>query len=82
MGDANLCALAWDDVDYGRSNLSSIVQDFLLGESFFQLVKQLTRSETVRGGAVSTSCIDHVYTNAPNKCDVPRILPAGDSDLS
>ena len=80
MGDANLCAIAWNEPDYDKRNLSSIIQDFLLEESFFQLVKQHTRSETARGGGVSSSCLDHMYTNAPNKCDTPKVVSAGDSD--
>ena len=80
MGDANLCALAWDDPDYDKKNLSEIIQDFLLEESFFQLVKGYTRSEVVRGGNVSTSCLDHVYSNTPHKCDTPVPMAAGDSD--
>ena len=80
MGDANLCALTWDDQNYDKSNLASMVQDFLLEESFFQLIKQYTRSEKVRGGTVSRSCLDHVYTNAPGKCDTPKVESAGDSD--
>ena len=57
-----------------------MVQDFLLEESFFQLIKQYTHSEKVRGGTVSRSCLDHVYTNAPGKCDTPKVESAGDSD--
>ena len=80
MGDANLCAHSWDDEDYNLKNLSSTIQDFLLEESFFQLVKKFTRSEIVRGNVISSSCIDHVYSNSPSKCDTPRVEAAGDSD--
>ena len=80
MGDANLCALSWDDDNYNHRNLSSVVQDFLLEESFFQLIKQYTRSEFVRGNVVSSSCIDHIYSNTPAKCDTPIVEAAGDSD--
>ena len=80
MGDANLCALNWDDENYNLKSLASVVQDFLLEESFFQLVKQFTRSEIVRGNNISSSCIDHVYCNSPSKCNTPRVEAAGDSD--
>ena len=80
MGDANLCALSWDDDNYNLRNLSSLVQDFLLEESFFQLIKQYKRSELVRGNVVSSSCIDHIYSNTPAKCDTPIVEAAGDSD--
>ena len=80
LGDANLCAYRWNDDDYNLKNLSNIVHDFLLEESFFQLVKDYTRSEFFRGNIVSRSCIDHVYSNTPLKCDSPRVDTAGDSD--
>lgn len=80
MGDANLCALTWDDDNYNLKSLANAVQEFLLEESFFQLVKQFTRSEVVRGNNISSSCIDHVYSNAPNKSNTPRVEAAGDSD--
>ena len=43
------------------------------------LVTKFTRSERVRGG-ISQSCLDHIYTNTPGKCDTPVVGSAGDSD--
>ena len=81
MGDANLCALAWHDNDYEASKkvLANWVQEHLLEESSYQIVEDFTRSEMTRNG-ISKSCIDHVYTNAPGKCDKPLVVAAGDSD--
>ena len=60
--------------------LSTIICDFLLKESFFQLVKVFTRSEVSHGNIVSSSCLDHVYSNTRNKCSIPLVDAAGDSD--
>ena len=81
MGDANLCALSWNSSDFDASNkvLANYVQEHLLEESSHQIVKNYTRSETTRSG-ISRSCLDHVYTNVPSKCDTPSVKSAGDSD--
>ena len=81
LGDANLCALSWDDNNFEASKkaLANLVQEHLLEESSYQIVKDFTRSEMTRTG-ISRSCIDHVYTNAPIKCDKPKVESAGDSD--
>ena len=81
MGDANLCSLKWNDNDYDSSKkvLASLIQDQLLEESCHQIVEGFTRSELVNGAVVQSS-IDHIYTNAPNKCSKPILEAAGDSD--
>ena len=80
-GDANLCAFAWNENDFDSSKkiLANMIQDQLLENSSVQIVQDFTRSE-LYGGTVSQSCIDHVYTNCPSKCDKPRVESAGDSD--
>ena len=67
LGDANLCSLKWNDSDYQLKEHAEMVQTFLLETETSQLVKQFTRSEFVKGGKVSRSCIDHCYSNAPGK---------------
>ena len=81
LGDSNLCALSWNNNDYeaNKKVLANLIQDHLLEESAYQLVEQHTRSEMTRNG-VASSCLDHVYTNSPTKCDKPRVQCAGDSD--
>ena len=80
LGDANLCAFKWSDEDYHLSNLSSMVHDFMLNTACTQLVNKYTRSEVVRGGIISKSCIDHCYTNVPDKVSSPEVLVVGNSD--
>ena len=65
LGDANLCAMRWNDRDYYLKEQADIVQTFLLETDSSQLVKSFTRSELVQGGLVSRSCIDHIYSNSP-----------------
>ena len=50
MGDSNLDAKKWNDSDYDASlkSLGSVVQEHLLEESSYQLVKDFTRSEISR----------------------------------
>ena len=45
-----------------------------------QLVKGFTRSEVVQGGKIARSCIDHCYTNAPDKVSTPELVAVGNSD--
>ena len=64
LGDANLCAVKWNDADYDASRkvLSTMVQEHLLEESTYQIVKGFTRSELVNNSVLRSS-IDQVYTN-------------------
>ena len=80
LGDANLCSMKWNDDDYYLPEQSTMVQSFLLDTSCTQLIKSFTRSEIVQGGALSRSCIDHCYTNVPEKMSNPEVVAVGDSD--
>ena len=39
-----------------------------------------TRNQTIANGAISRSCIDHISTNTADKCSVPVVTSAGNSD--
>ena len=80
LGDANLCAMKWNDTNYQFKEHAEMVQTFLLETETSQLVKQFTRSELARGGVVSRSIIDHCYTNAPGKVSHPEVVAVGSSD--
>ena len=82
LGDANLCALSWCNPDYptNRKELSDLVKQFFISESFTQLVSVYTRSQKSCNGNISQSCLDHIATNVPGKCEVPVVSAAGDSD--
>ena len=80
MGDANLCALRWMDEDYEQKTLSDMVHEFLMESSCSQLVKENTRSEVIQGNIVSKTCIDHCYTNTPEKVSKPEVISVGTSD--
>ena len=80
LGDANLCAMKWNDSNYQLKEHAEMVQTFLLETESSQLVKQYTRSEFVRGGAVSRSCIDHCCTNVHGKISPPEVIAVGSSD--
>ena len=45
-----------------------------------QMIKENTRSELIQGGRVSSSCIDHCYTNTPDKISEPKLQTVGTSD--
>ena len=47
LGDANLCALTWNDPDFPsqRKELAEVIKEFFINESFCQLVNQFTRSQ-------------------------------------
>ena len=79
LGDANLCALSWNDPDYRHKNLASQVQSFCLEENCHQLVNGFTRIQSY-GNTVQQSCLDHITTNVPDKCSIPEISAGGMSD--
>ena len=76
LGDANLCALTWNETDYKLKDLSNEVQMFNLRESCFQLVNKYTRVQKV-GNTLQRSCLDHVSTNTPDKCNIPEVFTYG-----
>ena len=78
-GDANLCALSWNVPNFRYKELSDEVLNFLLGESCFQLVNKHTRVINVSGN-FQKSCLDHVTTNIPEKCNIPEVFNEGSSD--
>ena len=80
LGDANLCSNKWYEDDYNHHEQAAAVQSFLIDSASTQLVKDFTRSEIVQGGVLSRSCIDHCYTNVPEKMSTPEVLAVGDSD--
>ena len=49
LGDANLCALSWNDQNVRYKELSEEVINFHLEESCFQLVNKPTRVQSVEG---------------------------------
>ena len=79
LGDANLCAIKWNNASYQYKSLSDITQDFLLETSSFQQVREYTRSELSCNGLVR-SCIDHCYTDVKEKITGPFVEAVGDSD--
>merc|ERR1712055_760570 len=52
LGDANLCAVKWNDDSYYLKDQAEMVQTFLLETGSSQVVKKYTRSEIVRGGVL------------------------------
>ena len=79
LGDANLCALSWNNPDYRHKILANQVKTFNLEENCHQLVRGITRIQAY-GNTVQQSCIDHITTNVPDKCSNPEISAGGSSD--
>ena len=79
LGDANLCAKKWELDDYHDKELADMVRHFLLTYDLSQTVSDYTRSEIGRGGNVVKSCIDHCYSNSPEKITTD-VAHVGDSD--
>ena len=57
LGDANLCALSWNENNFRHKDLSNEVQTFLLRETCSQLVNKYTRVQKV-GNTIQRSCLD------------------------
>ena len=79
LGDANICCFKWNSESFQHKSLAENLQDFLLQTSSFQVVKDYTRSEVGNNG-LTRSCIDHCYTDAPEKLTKVLVEPAGNSD--
>ena len=59
LGDANVCAMSWNDPSYRHKDLAVEIQSFLLQESCAQLVNKYTRIQS-NAGTIQRSCLDHV----------------------
>ena len=79
LGDANVCALQWNEPNYRNKILANEIQTFLLEESCFQMVNKYTRVQNV-AGKFQYSCLDHIYSNVPEKCNVPEFFSSMSSD--
>ncbi len=44
------------------------------------MIKEPTRVEATAGGGISATCIDHCYTNIPEKIKSVQVMSAGNSD--
>ena len=79
LGDANICYFKWNEASYAHKQVSDLIHDFLLEQSSFQQIKCFTRSEISSNG-ISRSCIDHCYTDVPEKLSQVKVESIGDSD--
>ena len=59
LGDANLCALKWEEENFQYKELALQIKEYLLETSSYQLVKEPTRLGNTTGEGVSATCIDH-----------------------
>ena len=73
LGDANVCALHWNNQNFRHKTLSNEIQTFLLQESCYQIVNQYTRIQSVSGN-IQYSCLDHALTNVPERCNKPEVF--------
>jgi hypothetical protein len=78
--DANLCALKWEEENFHYKELALQLQEYLLETSSYQMVKEPIRLGNTVGEGISATCIDHCYTNVPEKIKSVQVLGAGDSD--
>lgn len=74
LGDVNIVWL--DDNCSLKNRLSSLANACYLS----QIVTMPTRMVTNFVGHTSSTCIDHIFTNAPELCSKPISLPVGFSD--
>ena len=74
-----MCALNWNDQNFHLMSLANEIQIFLHSKSCFQFVDKYTRIQNVSGN-LQYSCLDHVTTNIPEKCNVPEVFSSLSSD--
>ena len=75
LGDANLCAHKWEDEGYPYKELAGQILDYLGETLSFQMVTQKTRHDLA-----SSSCLDHCYSNVPEKIVSTKAMAVGNSD--
>ena len=80
LGDANLCAEKWNEENFQLKELADMTHNFLIDTECSQIVEGITRTEVGPGGTLLQSCIDHCYTNVPEKVSKPEIITVGNSD--
>ena len=69
-----------EEEDFQYKELALQVQEYLLETSSYQMIKETTRVETTAGGGISATCIDHCYTNVPEKMKNVLVMSASNSD--
>ena len=79
IGDINLDFLKRDDKTYRNIWMLKALTEELEGHGWVQLVKSFTHYAN-RAGSVSTSLIDHVWTNTPSKVKNSGQIEVGASD--
>ena len=79
LGDMNLCALNWSDINYNHTSLANVVHNFMLSENCHQLINDYTRIRNV-GGVIQRSCLDHITSNCISKMSTPEIFGLSKSD--
>ena len=75
IGDLNLDALKWNDLNYEHEELVNSVKDEIETENFLQMIKKPTRFWTD-----SKSLLDHIWTNCPEKLVNARNIDRAASD--
>ena len=82
-GDMNLDCFngRWLESDYSLVTLARMVKDVCNAYGFTQLVQNITRVQhnSIKK-TTSTSCIDHVYSNARYRISPIKIITWGSSD--
>ena len=77
LGDANLNALKWDEDNFEFKEMANQVREYLADTSSFQIINEETRIENSKD---ASSCIDHCYTNVPEKILEAELVGVGGSD--
>ena len=55
-------------------------EELLADIGLSMVINEPTHQEVHNGKQCRARCIDHIYTNASMKCDVPVVEAVGDSD--
>ena len=77
LGDANLNALKWDEDNYEHKEMSNQVREYLADTFSFQIIKEETR---IGNSKDASSCLDHCYTDVPEKIIAAKVVGVGNSD--
>ena len=78
-GDMNIDWKRINDSEYHLKPLANILMDYVYSENLTQLMEDYTREERYRD-EVRRSCIDHHYTNTPEKFTNMQAEYLGTSD--
>ena len=69
--------IQWDEDIFEHKEMSNQVREYLADTFSFQIIKEATR---IGNSKDASSCLDHCYTDVPEKIIAAKVVGVGNSD--